>query len=799
MAAYDFKSIEQRGHRKWRAAKLFDTPASPRKKFYMLEMFAYPSGDIHIGHFRNYSIGDAVARYRKMCGDDVLHPFGWDSFGLPAENAAIKHGTHPREWTLKNIKTGRKTLQRMGISYDWDREVITSEPNFYKWTQWLFLLLFERGLAYRAPSLVNWCPNDGILANELVQDGKCWRCDSEVGKKEIDNCWFLKYSDFAQRLLDDLDKLDGWPQTIKRLQRNWIGRSDGCEIDFEFRGQKLTVFTTRPDTTWGVTFMVLAPEHPIAAEVAKNKLEVAEYVEQATRKKEWERIAEGEKDGVNTGLLVRNPLNGEEVQLWVADYVVASYGTGVVMGVPAHDQRDFVFARKYDIPIRVVIQPVGADGEGVALDPATMQDAYVGDGTMVNSGELDGTPSPSEIPRVIEFLGHRGVGRAQVHYRLKDWLVSRQRYWGCPIPIVHCARCGPQGVPQEQLPVLLPLDHKDFVPKGRSPLADNRRFMAVECPQCGGDAERDPDTMDTFMCSSWYLFRYLDPHNEQAAWTREAADRWLPVDLYIGGDEHACMHLLYFRFITKVLHDAGLVPADEPTVRLFNHGMVYDAVGDLMSKSKGNAVSPADIMDRWGVDVGRIAMFFFAPSEDEIKWKETGLVGAQRFVQRFWDRVRAAADAEDSRDVQRKLHQVIRKVTYSMETDLHFNTSIAAIMEFMNVSKQFSRESARTLVQLIAPLAPFMAEELWEALGNDGSVFTAGWPAYDENLAREDETEIVVQVNGRVRGRFTAAVCTAEDELRSRALSDGSVQQALQGKEPRRVIVVKDRLVNIVV
>jgi leucyl-tRNA synthetase len=540
--------------------------------------------------------------------------------------------------------------------------------------------------------------------------------------------------------------------------------------------------------------MVVAPEHPIAAEVARANPDVAEYVQKALRKKEWERIAEGEKDGVFTGMTVTNPLSGEAVQLWVADYVVASYGTGVVMGVPGHDRRDFAFANKYGIPIRVVIQPPGG-----GLDADTMENAYVDEGMMVNSGALDGTPTPDGIPRVIEYLDQRGLGRAKVNYRLRDWLVSRQRYWGCPIPIIHCTKCGPQGVPEEQLPVVLPLDQKEFTPKGRSPLADNAAFMKATCPQCGGPAERDPDTMDTFMCSSWYLFRYVDARNDSAPWEKKKADAWLPVDLYIGGAEHACMHLLYFRFIAKVLHDAGWLPMDEPTMRLFNHGMVYDAAGQIMSKSIGNVVSPNEIMSQWGVDVCRLAMFFFAPSEDEIRWKETGLVGAQRFAQRVWDRVHSARDVEDPKAVRRKLHQVIRKVTASFETDLHFNTSMSAIMEFMNISKELSRRSAETLVQLIAPLVPFMAEELWEALGHQDSVFRGGWPAYDEELAREEEVEVVVQLNGKVRARFTAPAGTSEEDLRAQALQDPAVQKALAGKEPRKVIIARGRLVNVVV
>ncbi len=487
---YDFRALEEKWSRRWAEADLYRTPSPPRRKYYVLEMFAYPSGDIHMGHFRNYTIGDVAARYRMMKGDDVLHPFGWDAFGLPAEGAAIKRGIHPREWTLGNIETGKKTLRKMAISYDWDREVRTCEPDYYKWTQWLFLLLFRRGLAYQAPSVVNWCPQDGILANEQCQDGRCWRCGAEVVKKPIENCWFFRYSAMAERLLADLDRLPGWPESTKTAQRNWIGKSVGCEIDFDLGGRPLSVFTTRPDTVYGVTFMVVAPEHPLASEGAAP--EVKAYIERAARKSEMERTAEGEKDGVFTGKYVTNPLNGDRVPLWVADYVLAHYGTGVVMGVPAHDTRDYAFAKRYGLPVKVVISG----------GPEKYEDAYVGPGAMVDSGELTGTPSPDGIPRVIEYAVSKGVGRPRVNYRLKDWLISRQRYWGCPIPIVHCAKCGARPVPEKDLPVLLPAGTIDLVARGRSPLADRADFMDTACPECGGPARRDPDTMDTFMCSS---------------------------------------------------------------------------------------------------------------------------------------------------------------------------------------------------------------------------------------------------------------------------------------------------------
>lgn len=800
---YDPKALEAKWQERWAAQTLYRTPDAPRKKYYVLEMFAYPSGDIHMGHFRNYGIGDAVARYRMMKGEDVFHPFGWDAFGLPAEQAAIKNKLHPGAWTRTNIETGKKTLQRMGISYDWDREVRTCEPDYYKWTQWLFLLLFRNGWAYRAPSIVNWCEEHGILANEQVHDGKCWRCGRDVVKKPIENTWFFKYSAMAERLLNDVDKLAGWPESTKTLQRNWIGKSVGCEIDFDFQGRKLTVFTTRPDTTWGVSFVVIAPEHPIAAEIATP--EVKEYIRKAGQKSERDRTMEGEKDGVFTGCTVTNPLNGEKVPLWVADYVLAHYGTGVVMGVPAHDTRDFAFAKKYKLPVKIVI----TGGQ----EPYA--DAYVGEGKMINSGELTGTPSPSGIPKVIEFLQNKGLGRAKTNFKLKDWLISRQRYWGCPIPIIHCASCGPQAVPDKDLPVLLP-DITEFIPKGgRSPLADHPEYMNTTCPRCGGAARRDPDTMDTFMCSSYYLYRYVDPKNATEPWRKEEIRKWLPVDLYIGGAEHACMHLLYFRFIAKVLFDTGWVPTDEPVIDLYHQGMVCDENGDIMSKSKGNAISPSDIMDQWGVDVCRLAMFAFAPSDIDIKWKQDGLAGANRLVTRLWDlfeeaapKVRAAKGKGAAyKPLRQQAHLLLKRMTAASERPLDFNTAIAEVYKLLNAidaakvdpgtddEKAAMREVLEITAKVLAPLAPFLGEEFHEMLGGQGSVFKSPWPTFDADAAKADTFEVPVQVNGKLKGKFTAPAGSSQDQLKEMALA----LPELKGLTPKRVIVVPGKLVNVVV
>lgn len=821
MKTYPFADIEPKWRDRWQKLGLFraDEDAEPRE--YILEMFAYPSGDIHMGHFRNYCIGDVVTRFRMMQGYQVLHPFGWDAFGLPAEEAAIRRGIHPREWTLNNIQTSRSTLQRMGLSYDWDREIITCLPDYYKWNQWIFIQLFKKGLAYQAESLVNWCPScKTVLANEQVETGRCWRCHSEVTKRQLTQ-WFFKITAYAERLLEGLDRLDQWPENVRIMQRNWIGRSEGAELEFGVEGEETSfrVFTTRPDTVYGVTFMAISPEHPLARELVRGRPEekaVLDYIEQALRRPEIERAsAAREKDGVFTGRYAHNPFSGERVQLWVADYVLAGYGTGIVMGVPAHDQRDFEFARKYGIPIKVVIQPAGQE-----LHEEEMEGAYEEPGVMVNSGPFDGLDSEDGIKAVTQYAEERGFGEFKVTYRLRDWLVSRQRYWGTPIPMIHCPSCGVVPVPEDELPVRLPDGILDFIPKGRSPLADVQEFVKTTCPQCQGPAERDCDTMDTFVDSSWYHLRYLDPRNDQLPFRREKAEKWMPIRLYIGGVEHATGHLLYFRFLTKILYDLGFVQVDEPVVKLFNHGMVLDEHGEVMSKSKGNVVSPSDLMDRYGVDVPRLAMLFAAPSDKEIRWSENGIRGAQRFVNRVytafrdfpWSDVRANVDSlalgdlgEPDRALYRKLHQTIEAVTHDFQR-MEFNTAIASLMELLNVydaeqaaSDDVKAHVLRTVARLIAPLAPHLGEECWRLCGGTtASVFRAAWPQHDAAAAAEEVTEVVVQINGKVRDKVLLPVGLPENELKEIILARERVQKFLGGKEPRRVIVVRSKLVNVV-
>jgi leucyl-tRNA synthetase len=827
---FDPRTFEPKWRDFWREQGLDRTRENPRDKFYMLEMFAYPSGDIHMGHFRNYTIGDVVARYQKMLGKDVLHPFGWDAFGLPAENAAIKHGIQPGEWTFSNIEKSRSSLQQMGISYDWDRELVTCREDYYKHTQWMFLLLYERGLAYRRNAEVNWCPIDQtVLANEHVVGGCCWRHpDTPVEKRTLEQ-WFFRITDYADRLLDNLDQLDQWPDGTVKQQRTWIGRSEGAEIDFRLEGpdssDTLTVFTTRPDTLWGATFLVLAPEHPLTAALTSDsqREEVEAYVAQARVKTEIERMdATRDKDGVFSGSSAQHPVTGEAVPIWIADYVLAGYGTGSIMGVPAHDQRDFEFARKYDLEVRVVVQP-----EDMRLDGATLEEAASGTGKLVASPPFDGTEVPQGIPDVIRYLEEQGVGRGKIQYRLRDWLISRQRYWGCPIPMIHCDQCGIVPVPLDQLPVELPKNIENFVPLGRSPLEDVKEFSEVECPRCGGAAHRDADTMDTFVDSSWYHLRFLDPHNAEEPFDRAEAAKWLPVDYYIGGDEHATGHLLYFRFFTQVLHDAGWLDIEEPVVRLFHHGMVMDDKGEVMSKSKGNVVAPAELFARDGVDIPRLAMLFFAPSADEILWNEKGIDGVRRFVQRLWSLFEAAiADprflgagevrpdtlSAEAKEARRLLHWAVERTETSLEGDLNFNTAIAAFMEMMNALRKVGApsawsdedfpvlaESVRMASRAIGPLAPHLSEEMWHRAGGVGSVFLAGWPAVDAEALKRDEVEIPVQFNGKLRVRLQLSPKATREEMESAALADSRVQEILDGAKPKRVIVVPGRLVNLVV
>ncbi|MCX6833821.1 MAG: leucine--tRNA ligase, partial [candidate division Zixibacteria bacterium] len=633
---YDFAQIERKWQQRWDEQQLFRAPdlPDPDSKFYMLVMFAYPSGDIHMGHFRNYIIGDAIARQQMMKGKTVLHPFGWDAFGLPAERAAIKRDIHPAVWTKENISVSRSTLKKIGVSFDWSREVSSCDPEYYKFTQWMFVELFKKGLAYRQRGFVNWCPEDKtVLANEQVVNGRCERCDTLIEKKEQIQ-WYFKITDYADRLIDDLDKLPDWPENVKTIQREWIGRSYGLEVDFtvEDSGEKLPIFTTRPDTIFGVTFMAISPEAEILSRLKLSPeyaAKVAAYQKTAASRTDIERAAvTDDKDGVFTGKYAINPFNGERVQLWVADYVLAGYGTGAVMAVPAHDTRDFAFARKYGIPIRVVIHP----DEHTILDARRMEQAYVDYGPMVNSGRFDGLSGELAIDALSDYAERHNIGRRKTNYKLKDWSISRQRYWGCPIPIIHCQKCGQVPVPESDLPVLLP-DVENYMPRGRSPLADVPEFMQTVCPKCGGEAERDPDTMDTFVCSSWYFLRYIDPLNDREPYSREKANRWMPIDFYVGGITHATGHLIYFRFFTKFLHDIGWLDCEEPALRLFNHGMVLDAEGDVMSKSKGNVVSPIDLVESRGVDIGRLAMYFVAPSDRPLSWSTEGsIAGPEKFL-----------------------------------------------------------------------------------------------------------------------------------------------------------------------
>ncbi len=819
---YDFRSVEEKWQRRWSEWGLYKTPQKPRKKFYLLEMFAYPSGDIHMGHFRNYGVGDVVWRFLRMKGYDILHPFGWDSFGLPAEQAALKHGMSPSRWTDQNIATGKRTLQKLGISYDWEREIKTSSPEYYRWTQWVFLKLYEAGLVYRDLAAVNWCPScKTVLANEQVVGGRCWRCDSPIEKRELEQ-WFVRITAYAQRLLDDLEKLEGkWPSQIITMQRNWIGRSDGVELDFVLEGgTKIPVFTTRPDTIFGVTFVTVAPDAKITKRLLdlipeSRRAQVESYIKESLMRTEAERSAlEHEKDGVFTGLFAENPISGDKVPVWVADYVLASYGTGAVMGVPGHDQRDFEFAKKYDLPIKVVINPPGE-----SLDPSSMTEAYTAPGVMVNSGDFDGLPSEEGIDRVIAHSEKLGVGRRRTTYHLRDWLISRQRYWGAPIPMIHCPRCGVVPVPEEDLPVLLPPEEKvDFIPKGRSPLADVPEFVNTTCPRCGGNAKRDPDTMDTFVCSSWYYLRYTSPHDETKPFAPEEVKKWLPVDLYIGGAEHATGHLIYFRFVHKVLYDLGYIPkdvGDEPALRLFNHGMVLDEHGEVMSKSKGNVVSPMEVVEEVGVDAARVAMLFFAPPDKEILWSKSGIRGATRFLARvektFSHKPKTrqspnpATLSEADLKLLKALHRTIKRVSEDTQK-LQFNTAIAALMEFLNVlPRDFGGDHplyftvADNFTRLLAPFAPHIAEELNERLGFEGSVFTREYPTHDDALAREEEVEIGVQVNGKARGSIVVPADATQEDALARAKQNPKIAKWLEGKEIAKVVYVKGRILNIVV
>ncbi|MFN7998595.1 MAG: leucine--tRNA ligase [Bryobacteraceae bacterium] len=811
---YDHNQIELKWHERWQDATFYKAEEnSTRPKFYVLEMLPYPSGTLHIGHIRNYSIGDALARYKWMRGFNVLHPMGWDAFGLPAENAAIANQRHPREWTLHNIAAMKKTHRRFGFSYDWDREVSTCEPEYYRWNQWFFLKMLERGMAYRKEALVNWCPKCAtVLANEQVVDGGCWRHeDTPVEQRALEQ-WFLRITDYADELLQAIGKLEGgWPERVLTMQRNWIGRSEGAEIDFRLDGdeQHIRVFTTRVDTIYGATCVILAPEHPLVARLADRDGQArAKAMVDA-------RAAQGpgdvEKEGFSTGHFAVNPYSGEKVPIWVGNFVLMTYGTGAIMAVPAHDERDFEFCNKYGISIRPVIRPV--EGELAQLMD-DMKAAFTDDGVVENSGEWSGLPSAEARRRMTAKAQTEEFGKGAVTFRIKDWGISRQRYWGTPIPVIHCPQCGVVAVPESDLPVVLPLNVR-FTGTGRSPLEEVPEFVNVNCPKCGGQARRETDTMDTFVDSSWYFYRYCDSKNDRMPFDPAKIAYWFEIDQYIGGVEHAILHLIYSRFFTKMMRDIGLVNNDEPAKRLFTQGMVI-AEGAKMSKSKGNVVGADSLADRMGADTARMFVLFAGPPEKEVDWRTEGAEGIYRFLGRVYrfatrnlDRARgnAPGDPEADRRVRRKLHQTIKKITEDFESRWHFNTSIAGIMELVNeLYGEDSRLSGAALTEvlekltlLLGPFAPYLAQEIWDELGHEGPVFRHSWPEYDPELAKEDLAEIPVQVNGKLRTRIRAAFGSSDDAVKALALEDPKVRQFVDGKQVVKIIVVPDKLVNIVV
>ncbi|ADW17981.1 leucyl-tRNA synthetase [Desulfobulbus propionicus DSM 2032] len=816
---YDFKAIEQRWQQRWEQETTNKVSHQPgRPKYYVLEMFPYPSGRIHMGHVRNYSIGDVIARYKRMQGFNVLHPMGWDAFGLPAENAAMKRGIHPASWTYENIDYMRGQLKAMGLSYDWDRELATCGPEYYRWEQQLFLKMLERGLIYRKETTVNWCDDcQTVLAREQVIDGTCWRCDQPVLPKTMHG-WFFKITDYAEELLADLDKLGGWPEKVVTMQRNWIGKSTGLACDFKVEGtdQTITIFTTRPDTIFGVTFMSLAVEHPLLKTLTAGKSQEAQvrtFIEETMVAKQRASLdQEVEKRGVFTGSYCTNPFTGERVPIYAANFVLMEYGTGAVMAVPAHDQRDFEFARKYDLPIRVVVQP-----EGDSLDPVTMTAASEGPGMLVASGAFTGMDSLSAQQAIIDHAHQAGFGRPHVTYRLRDWGISRQRYWGAPIPVIHCDSCGIVPVPESDLPILLPGAGE---PKGsHSPLHQQEAFIATACPRCGKPARRETDTLDTFVESSWYFARYTNPGLDTAPIDREAAAYWLPVDQYIGGVEHAILHLLYARFFTKMLRDLGYLSVDEPFTNLLTQGMVIKD-GAKMSKSKGNVVDPNELIQQYGADTVRLFSLFAAPPERDLEWNAQGVEGASRFLNRVYRLVvqnlscfqqPAAVDLtalnEPSRALYRKTHQTIRRVTESIESNFHFNTAISGVMELVNlattqtdepIDPAVQRETLETILTLLFPMVPHFCEELWAISGHTRQLHHTSWPAFNIEAAKEDEITIVVQVNGKVRAKLQVPADIDDQTLRQQALSEEKIAKLLDDKSPKKVIVVQKKLVNIV-
>ena len=817
--------IEAKWQKYWEENKTFKVEMDKDKpKSYVLEMFPYPSGNLHMGHVRNYSIGDVIARFRTMKGFNVLHPMGWDSFGMPAENAAIKHNIPPKKWTLENIANMTRQLKALGLSYDWDREVTTCKEDYYKWTQWFFELFYKRGLAVKKESAVNWCDTcNTVLANEQVIDGKCWRCDHEVVKKDLSQ-WFFKITDYADELLKDLDLLPGWPERVKTMQHNWIGRSEGLEFSFEIPAlnDTVAVYTTRPDTAYGVTFMALAAEHPLIKKICENNQkadEINAFCERVRNQSEIERTSsESEKEGVFTGVYCINPFTGRKVEIWVTNYVLYDYGTGAVMGVPTGDQRDWMFADKYGIEKIVTICPIGKE-----LKLEEMTCAYEEkEGMLVNSGEFTGMEMHKAMSAIMDKAEAEGFGKRRVNYRLRDWLISRQRYWGAPIPIIYCPHCGEVLVPEDQLPVRLPED-VSFTAGAKSPLATSEEFVHCKCPKCGADATRETDTMDTFLCSSWYYLRYTDAHNDKMPFDKELNNYWGPVDQYIGGIEHAILHLLYSRFFVKVLRDAGLVDYDEPFSNLLTQGMVIKD-GAKMSKSLGNVVSPEEILSKYGADTARLFILFAAPPERELEWSDQGVEGSFRFLNRIWRIVQAFEAVlaqkvteydhsnlnEADKDLRRVLHSSIKKVTNDIETRFNFNTAISTMMELVNALYAYKEaakepnsgliyEAISDLIKMMSPFVPHITEELWRgAIDANSSVHEQSWPECDEEALKVDNVEIVLQVNGKVRGRLTVPAEATKEELEKIAMADANVQAHIGDATVRKVICVPGRLVNIV-
>ncbi len=846
---YDPNAIETKWQQAWLDNEPFRaTMDSDKEKYYLLEMFPYPSGRIHMGHVRNYAIGDVVARFKRMRGFNVLHPMGWDAFGMPAENAAIENKIHPAKWTYENIASMRKQLQRIGLSYDWQREFATCDVDYYRWEQLVFLKMYEKGLAYKKGSSVNWCDDcQTVLANEQVEDGCCWRCHNQVRPKQLEQ-WFFKITDYADELLDETHNLSGWPERVLAMQRNWIGKSYGCEIEFSVadKDEKIKVFTTRPDTLFGATFMSLAPEHPQVNGLvtADRKVEVDAFIATVAQEDKIARTSgDLEKKGIFTGSYCINPLNDEKIPIFLANFVLMDYGTGAVMAVPAHDQRDFEFAKKYQLPIRVVIQP-----QDQIINSSEMDEAFTDAGILTNSGQFDGIENNDAKEQIAEFLDQNGDGRKTVNYRLRDWGVSRQRYWGTPIPIIYCDCCGAVPVPEEQLPVSLPTD-VELTGEGGSPLATHAAFLNVNCPKCGKPAKRETDTFDTFVESSWYFARYTCSDYTDGPLDKEAANYWLPVDQYIGGIEHAVMHLLYARFFTKILRDLGMLDVDEPFTNLLTQGMVCketqrceehgwlypEQVEDgkcilckqpivlgrteKMSKSKKNVIDPNQLIEQYGADTARLFSLFAAPPEKDLEWNEQGVEGCYRFLNRVWravnDNLELITTAENSssvsgeaKELRRKIHQTIKKVTDDVDGSFHFNTAIAAVMELVNAIYAFKpkqqnpgvvREALETTVALLNPFVPHICEELWLILGHQQGVESTGWPQLDESALLTSEISMVIQVNGKVRGKITVAVDATKDTIENSALSDSNVKRFIDGKQVRKVIVVPGRLINIVV